>query len=211
MNKLKLSLSVMVVLLAAAGCRSLTPQPAVTAGVATPAPAPTAAPTANPTQPATAVAPTPTLPAMPGPDVNPALDKNFRDPADAWCHGGSNGSDFFCQDGEFHLISKGYGNIASQDDAGFLNFILQAQIGLSAENEPYLGVDFAMLTPDIAASEGITGTQGALLGSVVPGSPAAEAGLSKGDVITARETQQSAPDAVQRPRRSTPRCRIEFS
>jgi len=52
-------------------------------------------------------------------------------------------------------------------------------------NGPYLGVEFEMLTPQIAASENMTGTQGALIRTVVAGSPAAQAGLKAGDVITA--------------------------
>ena len=42
-----------------------------------------------------------------------------------------------------------------------------------------------MLTLELAASEGITGTTGALIRSVVADGPAAKAGLKDGDVITA--------------------------
>lgn len=50
---------------------------------------------------------------------------------------------------------------------------------------PYLGVEFQMITPELAAGEGITGTTGALIRSVVADGPAAQAGLKEGDVITA--------------------------
>lgn len=50
---------------------------------------------------------------------------------------------------------------------------------------PYLGVEYEMLTPALAASEGITGTTGAILRTVIAGSPAAQAGLKRGDIITA--------------------------
>ena len=50
---------------------------------------------------------------------------------------------------------------------------------------PYLGVEFQMLTPELQASEGITGTTGAIIRSVVANGPAAAAGLKEGDVITA--------------------------
>jgi membrane-associated protease RseP (regulator of RpoE activity) len=50
---------------------------------------------------------------------------------------------------------------------------------------PYLGVTFQIITSDVAAQEGITGTTGALVREVVTGGPAAQAGLKPGDVITA--------------------------
>lgn len=50
---------------------------------------------------------------------------------------------------------------------------------------PYLGVEFQMLTAELQASEGITGTTGAIIRSVVADGPAAKAGLKEGDVITA--------------------------
>lgn len=50
---------------------------------------------------------------------------------------------------------------------------------------PYLGVEYQMITPEIAATEGITGTTGALIRSVVADSPAAAAGLKAGDIIIA--------------------------
>jgi len=54
-----------------------------------------------------------------------------------------------------------------------------------AANGPYLGVEYELITADVAASENITGTQGALVRTVVAGSPAAKAGLKAGDVISA--------------------------
>jgi serine protease Do len=42
-----------------------------------------------------------------------------------------------------------------------------------------------MITPEIAAQEGITGTTGALVREVAAGGPAAEAGLKQGDVVIA--------------------------
>jgi serine protease Do len=50
---------------------------------------------------------------------------------------------------------------------------------------PYLGVTFQTITPDIAAQEGITGTQGALVREVATDGPAAKAGLKAGDVVIA--------------------------
>ena len=58
-----------------------------------------------------------------------------------------------------------------------------------AANGPYLGVEFELLTPDVAASENMTGTTGALIKTVVADSPAAKAGLKAGDVISAVDGQ----------------------
>jgi S1-C subfamily serine protease len=58
-----------------------------------------------------------------------------------------------------------------------------------AVNGPYLGVEFEMITPEVAARENITGTQGALIKTVVADSPAAKAGLKAGEVITAVDSK----------------------
>ncbi len=49
----------------------------------------------------------------------------------------------------------------------------------------YLGVNIQNLTDDLAASLGVKDKKGALVGDVVPGSPADKAGVKRGDVITA--------------------------
>lgn len=48
----------------------------------------------------------------------------------------------------------------------------------------FLGVRYNILTPEIAAQAGLTITNGALIGEVVPGSPAEKAGLLPDDIIT---------------------------
>jgi serine protease Do len=48
----------------------------------------------------------------------------------------------------------------------------------------WLGVAIQPLTPELAASFGLPDTQGALVSNVTDGSPAARAGLRRGDVIT---------------------------
>jgi serine protease Do len=48
----------------------------------------------------------------------------------------------------------------------------------------YLGVSIQPVTEDLAKSFGLAGTSGALVSSVVAGSPAATAGVKPGDVIT---------------------------
>ena len=48
----------------------------------------------------------------------------------------------------------------------------------------YLGVSIQQVTPDLARSFGMTQPAGALVSSVVDGSPAAKAGVKPGDIIT---------------------------
>ncbi len=47
----------------------------------------------------------------------------------------------------------------------------------------WLGVMIQRITPELAASLGLTGDDGALVGDVIPESPAAGAGIQRGDVI----------------------------
>ena len=49
----------------------------------------------------------------------------------------------------------------------------------------WLGVALQPLSPDLAQSLGLAGTNGAVVGSTITGSPAAQAGLQQGDVIVA--------------------------
>jgi serine protease Do len=49
----------------------------------------------------------------------------------------------------------------------------------------WLGVALQPLSPDLAQSLGLEGTNGAVVGSTITGSPAAQAGLQQGDVIVA--------------------------
>ena len=55
--------------------------------------------------------------------------------------------------------------------------------GQSGSGGGYLGVDITTMTPALRQQYGFTPTQGAVILSVVPGSPAAKAGLVQGDVI----------------------------
>ncbi len=55
---------------------------------------------------------------------------------------------------------------------------------------PYIGISYSALTPSIARQLGIpSNTQGIVIAQVMPGSPAAQAGLRQGDVITGVESQ----------------------
>jgi S1-C subfamily serine protease len=48
---------------------------------------------------------------------------------------------------------------------------------------PFLGINVTNLTPDIARALGTSAKQGVVVVSVVPGGPAARAGIQRGDVI----------------------------
>ena len=47
----------------------------------------------------------------------------------------------------------------------------------------YLGVQVESVTPSVAAAQGLARTDGVVVGQVVAGTPAAQAGLQQGDVI----------------------------
>jgi len=73
------------------------------------------------------------------------------------------------------------------------DFIAQAESGALSSSttavtstRPYLGISGAALTPAIAQYLGITATQGVYLVSVVPGSPADNAGLQGGSSTTSQ-------------------------
>ncbi len=73
--------------------------------------------------------------------------------------------------------------------------IAQQLITTGKVQHPYLGVQMVTLTPDVQQriktklDINLTGVQGVLLIDVVSGSPAANAGLKSGDVITAIDNQ----------------------
>lgn len=50
-------------------------------------------------------------------------------------------------------------------------------------DQPYLGVQFEMITPELAEAEKLGVEAGAVIRQVVPGSPAEQAGLIVGDVV----------------------------
>jgi serine protease Do len=62
-------------------------------------------------------------------------------------------------------------------------------------DHPYLGINYQPLNPAIAAQAGVSQTQGALIGQVVTGSPAEQAGLQANDVITAVDNQPLKNDS----------------
>jgi S1-C subfamily serine protease len=61
----------------------------------------------------------------------------------------------------------------------------ELRTGKAADANPgYLGVQSQTLTPEIAAQFGFSTDSGAIVAQIVPGSPADQAGIRRGDVIT---------------------------
>lgn len=54
---------------------------------------------------------------------------------------------------------------------------------IEGNNFPYLGVQFEMITPELAKAETLAADTGAILREVLPDSPAEKAGLKVGDII----------------------------
>jgi Do/DeqQ family serine protease len=67
--------------------------------------------------------------------------------------------------------------------------VASAKSGGAEVKRPWLGAKLQVVTADIADSMGFKRPAGALIASVVPGSPAAQAGLKAGDVIVSVDAQ----------------------
>jgi membrane-associated protease RseP (regulator of RpoE activity) len=67
-------------------------------------------------------------------------------------------------------------------------------------NQPYLGVRFEMITPELAEAEKLEVEEGAILREVTPGSPADKAGLKAGDIVQAVDGEAVNADHTLRDR-----------
>jgi Do/DeqQ family serine protease len=68
--------------------------------------------------------------------------------------------------------------------------VASAKSGGKAVQRPWLGAKLQAVTPDIADSLGLKRPAGALVANVLPGSPAAKAGLKAGDLIVSIDGQE---------------------
>lgn len=78
-----------------------------------------------------------------------------------------------------------------------VNVVLQQAVsGSSFVARPYLGAEVQTVTPDIAQSLGLNRPRGVLVSDLVPGGPAQDAGLQRGDVVVSIDgTRVDDPDA----------------
>ena len=89
------------------------------------------------------------------------------------------------------LVVRGSGS--SSDQAEGLGFAIASNtvkavsdqlIAKGFVSRPYLGITWALVTPDVAQANGLPAQSGVYVKSVGDGSPAAQAGLQVGDIIT---------------------------
>jgi hypothetical protein len=72
----------------------------------------------------------------------PAIDWNFQNPPDGWCNENVYSSgDFYCEDGEFHMINKGSGTITTMTTGNFHDFTLQAEM-MIVDRSGFYGLAF---------------------------------------------------------------------
>lgn len=64
------------------------------------------------------------------------------------------------------------------------NQVMEQLVKFGEVNRGYLGAEMQNLDPDLASAFGLEGKTGAVLVSILPGSPAEKAGLRAGDVVT---------------------------
>jgi serine protease Do len=82
---------------------------------------------------------------------------------------------------------------SSPDQAEGLGFAISSNIAKAVSDQivakgyvsrPYLGITWALVTPDVAQANGLAAQWGVYVRSVGDGSPAAQAGIEIGDIIT---------------------------
>ena len=86
----------------------------------------------------------------------------------------------------------GYQGIGFAIPAGLARRVMEQIIETGSVIRGWFGVEVANITPELAESLGLSGTRGAIVGGIEPGSPAHRAGIRLGDVILAVGERQVA-------------------
>ncbi len=86
----------------------------------------------------------------------------------------------------------GYQGIGFAIPAGLARRVMEQIIETGGVIRGWFGVEVANITPELAESLGLSGTRGAIVGGIEPGSPAHRAGIRLGDVILAVGERQVA-------------------
>jgi serine protease Do len=123
---------------------------------------------------------------------------------DAAINPGNSGGPLVDLNGRLVGINTAAAGAAAAENVGFaINIdsaipIIQEIVTTPPEERAWMGVILSPLTPALAGELGIpTDTEGAVLDQIVSGSPAEEAGLEQGDVVTAVDGQDvSSPDEL---------------
>lgn len=79
--------------------------------------------------------------------------------------------------------SGGYMGIGFAIPIDMAKAVMESLISKGKVVRGWLGVSIQNLTEDLSSSFGLNTTEGALVGSVSPGSPAAKAGMKQGDIV----------------------------
>jgi serine protease Do len=87
------------------------------------------------------------------------------------------------------IVGQGTG-IGFAIPSSLARIVSEQLIAKGVVHRAYIGVGFQELTPELATHFGVQGRGGALVSSIVPGSPAEVAGLLAGDVIVAVDGQR---------------------
>ena len=118
-----------------------------------------------------------------------ASDYQFFIQTDAAINPGNSGGALVSMDGRLiginsSIVSQSGGNagIGFAIPANMANLVVEGALG-GGIKRPWFGADGQAVTSDIARSLGLTRPGGVLVSDVYPGSPAAQAGIVKGDIV----------------------------
>jgi serine protease DegQ len=118
---------------------------------------------------------------------------------DAAISPGNSGGALVDDEGKIVGINVAY--LPPQEGAVALGFAIPAPVATEVAQQlidtgkvavPYLGIEPAQVTPELASAFDLDAREGVLVASVVEGGPAAEAGVEKGDVVVELDDRKIA-------------------